>query len=52
MGENYHLANLEKEDFTLIRGISVGHYGQGPGKRMDNGGADVGVAGNSMGLQA
>ena len=46
------LANCEKEDFTQIRGVSEGHYSQGPGKRMDDGGADVGVAENSMGSQA
>ena len=46
------LANFEKEDFTQIRGISEEHYSQGPGKRMDYGGADVGVTENSMGSQA
>ena len=35
------LANFEKEDFTQIRGVSEGHYSQGPGKRMDDGGAEV-----------
>ena len=44
------LANFEKEDFTQIRGISEGRYSQGPGKRMDEGGADVGVTENSMGV--
>jgi hypothetical protein len=33
---------------TQIRGVSKGLYSQGPGKRMDDGGADVGVAENSM----
>ena len=46
------LANFEKEDFTQIRGISEGRYSQGPGKRMDDGRDDVGVAENSMGSQA
>ena len=46
------LANFEKEDFTQIRGISEGRYSQGPGKRIDDGGDDVGVAENSMGSQA
>jgi len=46
------LANFEKEDFTQIRGISKGRYSQGPGKRMNDRGADVGVAENSMGSQA
>ena len=41
----------KKEDINQIRGISEGHYYQGPEKRMDDG-ADVGVAENSMGLQA
>jgi hypothetical protein len=42
------MANFEKVDFTHIRGISKEHYSQGPGKRMDDGGADVRVAENSM----
>ena len=46
------LANFEKEDFTQIRGVSEGSYGLGPGKRMDDGGADVGVAENRVGSQA
>jgi len=46
------LTNFEKEDFTQIRGVSKGRYSQGPGKRMDGRGADVGVAENSMGSQA
>jgi len=37
---------------TQIRGVSEGRYSQDPGKRMDDGGADVGVAENSMGSQA
>jgi len=39
---------LKRKTLTQIRGISEGRYGQGPGKRMDDGGADVGVAENSM----
>jgi len=35
--------------FTQIRGISKGRYSHSPGKRMDDGGADVGMAENSMG---
>ena len=35
-----------------IRGVSEGRYSQGPGKRMDDRGADVVVAENSMGSQA
>ena len=50
--ETTTLANFEKEDFAQIRGISEGRYSQGPGKRMDDGGVDVGVAENSMGSQA
>jgi hypothetical protein len=46
------LANFEKKDFTQFRGVSEGHYIQGPGKRMDDRGADVGVAENSVRLQA
>jgi len=46
------LASFEKEDFTQIRGVSEGRYSQGPGKGMDDGGADVGVAENSLGSQA
>jgi hypothetical protein len=42
------LANFEKEDFTQIRGVSAGRSSLGPGNRMDDGGADVGVAENSM----
>jgi len=49
--ETTTLANFEKEDFTHIRGVSKGRYSQGPGKRMDDRGADVGVAENSMGSQ-
>ena len=45
------LTNFEKADFTQIRGVSEERYSQGPGKRMDDGGAD-GVAENSMGSQA
>ena len=41
-------ANFEKEDFTQIRSVFGGRYSQGPGKRMDDGGADVEVAENSM----
>jgi len=52
MGENYHLTNFEKEDFIQIRRISEGRYSQGPGKRMDDREADVGVAESSMGSQA
>jgi len=46
------LANFEKEDFTQIRGVSERRYSQGPGKRMDDVGDDVGVGENSMGSQA
>ena len=46
------LANFEKEDLSQIRGVSKGHYSQGPGKRMYDGGAEVGVAQSSMGSQA
>ena len=41
-----------KRKATQIRGVSEGRYRQGPGKRMDYGGADVGVAENNMGSQA
>jgi len=41
-----------KRKTTQIRGISEGCYSQDPRKRMDDRGADVGVAENSMGLQA
>ena len=40
-----------KKKTTQIRGVSEGRYSQGPGKRMDDGGADVGVAENSVGSQ-
>ena len=42
---------LKMKAFTQIRGVSEGGYSQGPGKRMDDGGADVGVAENGMGSQ-
>ena len=41
-----------KRKAIQIRGVSEGRYRQGPGKRMDDGGADFGVAENSMGSQA
>ena len=50
-GRTTTLANFEKEGFTQIRSFSEGRYRQGPGKRMDYGGADVGVAENNMGSQ-
>ena len=40
-----------KRKATQIRGVSEGCYRQGPGKRVDDGGADVGVAENIMGSQ-
>ena len=52
MGKTTTLVNFEKEGFTQIRGFSKVRYCQGPGKRMDDGGADVGVAENSVGSQA
>jgi hypothetical protein len=36
------------QDFTQIRIISEGCHCQGPGKRMDDGAVDVGVAETSM----
>ena len=44
--------SILKRKATQIRGVSEGRYRQGPGKRMDDGGADVGVAENSMESQA
>ena len=41
-----------KRKTTQIRGVSEGRYSQGPGKTLDDGGAHVGVAENSMGSQA
>jgi hypothetical protein len=39
-----------KRKTTQIRGVSEGRFSQGPGKRMADGKADVGVAENSMDL--
>ena len=52
MGENYPPLLIWKRKTTQIRVVSEGHYSQGPGKKMDDGGAAVGVAENSMGSQA
>jgi len=42
---------LKRKTLPKIRGVSERRYSQGPGKRMDDGGAD-GVAENSMESQA